>query len=76
MENLVKQNEITSLDLLEEINLFREQEYYYKLNNNIPLNKVEERKGGFIELQHNDLLKIIRNEFEEEITQGNISHSI
>ena len=29
MKNLTKENEITSLELLKEINLFREQEYYY-----------------------------------------------
>ena len=31
MKNLTKENEITSLELLKEINLFREQEYYYKI---------------------------------------------
>ena len=58
MNNLVKLNNkesITSLELLEQINLFREQE--------------ENRK----ELQHKDLLKIIRSEFDEEINEGNIS---
>ena len=73
MKNLAKENEITSLDLLKEINLFREQEYYYKIENNLPLGKVENKNGRFTELQHNDLLKIIRDEFEEEIQQGKIS---
>ena len=60
MNNLVKLNNkesITSLELLEQINLFREQE--------------ENRK----ELQHKDLLKIIRSEFDEEIGVGKISQT-
>ena len=75
MKDLARENEITSLDLLKEINLFREQEYYYKIENNLPLGKVENKNGRFTELQHNDLLKIIKDEFSEEITQGKISHS-
>ena len=47
MKNLTKENEITSLDLLKEINLFREQEYYYKIENNLSLNKVEETASAF-----------------------------
>ena len=43
-----KINEITSLELLEQINIFRKQE-----------NKKEQ--------SHSDLLKIIRDEFEDEI---------
>lgn len=49
--------EMTSLKLVKEINIFREQE------------------GNRAKLQHSDLLKIIRNEFDEEIGQGNISQS-
>ena len=45
---------ITSLELVEQINLFREQE-------------------GRAELAHYDLLKIIRDEFEDEINEGEIS---
>lgn len=48
---------ITSLELLEQINMFREQE----------MNRAE--------LAHSDLLKVIRDEFEEEIGVGNISES-
>lgn len=72
MKNLTKENEITSLDLLKEINLFREQEYYYKIENNLSLNKVEERNGKYTELRHDTLLNIIRDEFEEEISSQNI----
>lgn len=51
------QDKITSLELTEQINLFRKQE------------------GKKIELRHYDLLKIIRNEFGEEIGDGKISES-
>ena len=59
MQNLMTQNknQITSLELVEQINFFRSQE------------------GDRSELQHNDLLKIIRDEFEEEISLGKISQS-
>lgn len=46
---------ITSLELVKQINIFREQE------------------GNRKELQHKDLLKVIRDEFEEEINEGKIS---
>lgn len=57
MQNLIVQNknQITSLELLEQINFFRGQE------------------GNRSELQHKDLLKVIRDEFEEEINEGKIS---
>ena len=48
-------NEITSLELLAEINKFRKEEGIKK------------------ELGHNDLLKVIRDEFSEEINEGKIS---
>ncbi len=51
------QEKITSLELLKQINLFREQE------------------GNRAELKHNDLLKVIRNEFEEEIGMGKIPYT-
>lgn len=57
MQNLIVQNknQITSLELLEQINFFRSQE------------------GDRSELKHYDLLKIIKDEFEEEINEGKIS---
>ena len=55
MKVLENKNMITSLEILEQINIFRKQE------------------GNRTELQHNDLLKIIRDEFEEEIGEGKIS---
>lgn len=54
---LERKNTVTSLELVEQINIFRSQE------------------GNRSELQHNDLLKIIRDEFEEEISLGKISQS-
>lgn len=60
MKDLItKENKetITSLELVEQINLFR---------------GVEDDRA---ELQHKDLLKIIRYEFSEEIGQGKISPS-
>lgn len=59
MENMLMVNgkeTITSLELLEQINIFRGQ---------------EDRS----DLRHNDLLKVIRNEFEEEIGLREISQS-
>jgi hypothetical protein len=55
MDLLVKDS-ISSLDLCEQINIFRQQE-------------------GRSKLKHYDLLKVIRDEFEEEIGQGKISSS-
>lgn len=51
----LNKDRITSLELLDQINIFRKQE------------------GNRAVLQHKDLLKIIRNEFEEEINEGKIS---
>lgn len=63
---------ITSLELLELINIFRQREYEFKKQNKT-LTEAEERKGIFNELLHKDLLRVIRDEFEEEIGQGKIS---
>lgn len=57
LTNLEGKETITSLELVEQINIFRKQE------------------GSKTELGHNDLLKIIRDEFEEEISLGKISQS-
>ena len=53
---MIKKDTMTSLEVLEQINLFREKE-------------------DKSELAHGDLLKIIRIEFGEEISQGKISLS-
>lgn len=73
-ENLRLKDSITSLELLEQINIFREQEYKDKDNFDL-LTEAEKKRGHYSELKHNDLLKIIRDEFEEEITEGKISLS-
>lgn len=52
---LERKNTVTSLELVEQINIFRKQE------------------GNRSEIQHKDLLKIIRDEFEDEIQEGKIS---
>lgn len=54
MNKLREKDKITSLELLEQINIFR----------------IKENRS---ELQHYDLLKIIRDEFEEEVNAGKIS---
>lgn len=76
MEELIRnKNEVTSLELLDEINRYREMEYSYKIENNIELGKVEKKNGRFTELTHDNLLKILRDEFNGEIGQGNIYES-
>jgi len=64
---------MTSLELLKEINEFRRFEYEYKLENGLKLSAVELRNGKPRELLHKDLLKNIRDEFEEEINERKIS---
>ena len=50
-------------------------EYNYKVENNLKLGKVELRNGKFTELRHDTLLNIIKDEFEEEITNQKILES-
>lgn len=73
MQLLENKEMITSLELVKQINIFREEEYNYKIQNGIELGKVEEKNGCYTKLEHKDLLKIIRDEFEEEINEGKIS---
>lgn len=54
---LLAQKRITSLELVEQINIFRKED-------------------GKPNLGHNDLLKVIRDEFDEEIGVGQISHTL
>lgn len=54
---LVVKNEMTSVELVEQINIFRKKE------------------GKLKTLGHNDLMKVIRDEFEEELREGKISLS-
>ena len=63
MQLLENKEMITSLELVKQINIFREEEYNYKIQNGLELGKVEEKNGHYTELKHYDLLKIIRDEF-------------
>lgn len=62
---------LSSLELLEQINLFRQEEYKEKRKNNT-LTEAEKKKGNFTELLHKSLLDIIRDEFSEEINEQKI----
>lgn len=75
MQLLENKEMITSLELVKQINIFREEEYNYKIQNGLELGKVEARNGHYTELLHQDLLNIIRDEFEEEIADRKISVS-
>lgn len=57
MNELQSKNTFTSLELVEQINFFRQKE------------------GNKTELKHNDFLKVIREEFSEEIGMGKISQT-
>lgn len=58
---------ITSRDLLKKINELREKEYEEKAKAGT-LTELEIKRGKFIELRHDTLISIIKNEFSEEIT--------
>ena len=74
MNELRNKETITSKELLEQVNFFREKEYEFKAKNET-LTEAEKKRGKFVELEHYDLLKVIRDEFEEEIGLGKISES-
>ena len=77
MEFLSKES-INSKELLKQINIFREMEYNEKEANNI-LTEAEKKRGHYIELRHDNLLRTIRDEFNiqdnrlnfEEVKRGN-----
>ena len=71
MNELINKNEMTSLELLEQVNIFRKEEYKEKVKNGT-LTEAEKKRGKFIELEHKNLLAIIRDEFEEEIHEQKI----
>ena len=73
MEFLSKES-INSKELLKQINYFRELEYKEREANGT-LTEAQKKRGHYIELQHNDLLKIIRNEFDIQVGQGNFSQT-
>ena len=71
MEFLSKES-INSRDLLNQINIFREVEYKEREANGT-LTEAQKKRGHYIELQHNDLLKKIRDEFNIQVNEGKIS---
>lgn len=68
MEFLSKES-INSKELLKQINYFREMEYKEKEASNT-LTEAQKKRGHYIELQHNDLLKKIRDEFNIQVNEG------
>ncbi|ASG26016.1 hypothetical protein [Fusobacterium nucleatum] len=74
MNELINKNEMTSLKLLEQINLFRQEEYKIKKENRT-LTEAEIKRESYVELRHDTLLDIIRDEFEEEISLQKILES-
>ena len=71
MEFLSKES-INSKELLDQINIFREMEYKEREASNT-LTEAQKKRGHYIELQHNDLLKKIRDEFNIQVNEGKIS---
>jgi hypothetical protein len=69
---LKNEKTISSLDLVKEINVFRQKEFEYKKGNGLKLGKVEEKNNKATELKHKTLMEIIRDEFEEEINEQKI----
>lgn len=72
MELMENREMITSRDLLKKINELREKEYEEKAKAGT-LTESEIKRGKFIELRHKDLLKVIRNEFDEDFNGRKIS---
>ena len=69
MEFLSKES-INSKELLKQINIFREMEYKEKEANNT-LTEAQKKRGSYIELTHDTLLKIIRDEFNMKVNAVN-----
>ena len=65
MELMENREMITSRELLKKINELREKEYEEKAKAGT-LTESEIKRGKFSELRHKDLLKVIRNEFDED----------
>ena len=69
MEFLSKES-INSKELLKQINYFREIEYKEKEANST-LTEAQKKRGHYIELTHDNLLKIIRDEFNIKVNAIN-----
>ena len=74
MEFLSKES-INSKELLKQINYFREIEYKEKEANNT-LTEAQKKRGHYIELRHDKLLDIIRDEFNIKIDLPKIMETL
>lgn len=74
MEFLSKES-INSKELLKQINIFREMEYKEKEINNI-LTEAEKKRGHYIELRHDNLLRTIKDEFNLKIDLLNFEETL
>lgn len=78
MENKLINTEnqvITSLELVKQINLFREEEYKRKIERGLELSKYEEKHKKASILRHDNFLRTIRDELDEEIAALKIEDS-
>ena len=74
MEFLSKES-INSKDLLKQINYFREVEYQEKEANN-QLTEAQKKRGRYIELRHDNLLRTIKDEFNIKIDLLNFEETL
>ena len=74
MEFLSKES-INSKELLKQINLFREMEYKEKEANNT-LTEAQKKRGHYIELRHDNLLRTIKDEFNLKIDLLNFEETL
>ena len=74
MEFLSKES-INSKELLKQINIFREMEYKEKEANNT-LTEVQKKRGHYIELRHDNLLRTIKDEFNIKIDLLNFEETL
>jgi len=74
MEFLSKES-INSKELLDQINIFREMEYKEKEASNI-LTEAQKKRGHYIELRHDNLLRTIKDEFNLKIDLLNFEETL
>lgn len=74
MEFLSKES-INSKELLDQINIFREIEYKEKEANN-QLTEAQKKRGHYIELRHDNLLRTIKDEFNLKIDLLNFEETL
>ena len=74
MEFLSKES-INSKELLKQINYFREMEYKEKEVNN-QLTEAQKKRGHYIELRHDNLLRTIKDEFNLKIDLLNFEETL